>query len=51
VSPARLFALGGVEAANVSACLEAGADGIGAIASIFGSDAPEPLLAALGIDV
>lgn len=45
----RLFALGGVDATNAASCLEAGADGAAAIGAAIGNDAPEPLLAALGI--
>jgi len=46
-SRTRLFALGGVEAGNAAACLEAGADGVAAIASVVGSEAPEAVLAAV----
>jgi thiamine-phosphate pyrophosphorylase len=44
----RVYALGGVDASNASACLRAGADGIAAIGAVFDTD-PLPLLAALGI--
>jgi thiamine-phosphate pyrophosphorylase len=47
--PARLFALGGVDATNAASCLTAGADGAAAIGATVGNDAPEALLAALGI--
>ncbi len=46
--PAQLFALGGVDATNAAACLDAGSDGVAAIGAAVGADAPEPLLAALG---
>lgn len=49
--PVRLFALGGVDAKVVATCLGAGADGVAAIAAAVGCDAPEALLAALGISV
>jgi thiamine-phosphate diphosphorylase len=47
--PLRLFALGGVDQNGVAACLDAGADGIAAVAAVIGSEAPEALLPALGI--
>jgi thiamine-phosphate pyrophosphorylase len=44
-----LFALGGVDAGGVSACLAAGADGVAAIGAALGTSDPTPLLEALGV--
>jgi thiamine-phosphate pyrophosphorylase len=45
----RLFALGGIDAPRAASCIAAGADGVAAIAAVFGAEEPAPLLAALGI--
>ena len=42
-----IFALGGVVAANAALCLDAGADGVAAIGSIFVSSDHKSLLRAL----
>lgn len=46
---ARLFALGGIDAAGAPRCLEAGAHGVAAIGAALGVDDALPLLRALGI--
>lgn len=48
-SRTHLFALGGVCAADVASCLQAGAHGVAAVGAAFGAEDPLPLVRALGI--
>ena len=43
----KIYALGGVDASNARACIEAGADGVAAIRAIF--SAPDPAEAAMAL--
>ena len=45
----RVFALGGIDASNAAACLDAGADGVAAIGAVLADDGSEALLAALAL--
>ncbi len=47
---ARLYALGGVDAAGAARCVEAGFDGVAVIGAVLATPDPHPMLAALGIE-
>ena len=48
-SRALLFALGGVDATTVKACIDAGAHGVAVVGAVLDGRDPAPLIAALGI--